>query len=66
MFRVRLISDYFGVDEGGPIHATQEEALRAARVMLSIHSYPVRAEIREFVDDRFVLTRVVGVLERSK
>jgi hypothetical protein len=66
MFRVRLISDYFGVDEGGPIHATQEEALRAARLMLSIHSYPVRAEIREFVDDRFVLTRVVGVLERSK
>jgi hypothetical protein len=66
MFRVRLISDYFGVDEGGPIHATQEEALRAARLMLSIHSYPVRAEIREFVDDRFVLTRLIGVLERSK
>jgi len=66
MFRVRLISDYFGVDEGGPIHATQEEALRAARLMLSIHSYPVRAEIREFVDERFRLTRLIGVLEPSK
>ena len=66
MFRVRLISDYFGVDEGGPIHATQEEALRAARLMLSIHSYPVRAEIRQFVDERCVYTRVVEVLERSK
>jgi hypothetical protein len=66
MFRVRLISDYFGVDEGGPIHATQEDALRAAQVMLCIHSYPVRAEIRQFVDDRFRLTRLIGVLEPSK
>lgn len=66
MFRVRLISDYFGVDEGGPIHATQEDALRAAQVMLRIHSYPVRAEIRQFVDDRFRLTRLVGVLEPSQ
>lgn len=66
MFRVRLISDYFGVDEGGPIHATQEDALRAAQVMLRIHSYPVRAEIRQFVDDRFRLTRLIGVLEQSK
>lgn len=65
MFRVRLISDYFGVDEGGPIHATREDAVRAAQLMLGIHPYLVRAEIRQFVDGRFRQTRLVGVLARS-
>ncbi len=65
MFRVRLISDYLGVDEGDLIHATRQGAVRAARLMLGSHAYPMRAEIRQFVDGRFRQVTVVGVLACS-
>lgn len=63
MFRLRLVSNHFGVDEKGPLYPTREQAVAVARWMLDIHPYPVRAEIRQFVDDRFRHTRVVEVLE---
>lgn len=66
MFRLRLVSRHFGVDEKGPLYASREEAVKAAQLMLRIHSYPVRAEVRQFVDDRFRQTRVVEVLENTR
>lgn len=46
MFRLRTISAVFGVDGDGPLHMTEADAIRAAKVMLAIHSGTVVVEIR--------------------
>ena len=63
MFRLRLIAREFGVDEGGPLHPSREDAVRAAKLMLQLHPYPIRAEIRQCVDTKFRRSKVVEVLE---
>lgn len=65
MFRLRLVSSAFGVDDGGPLHPTLEHAIQAARVMLLIHRHPLRAEIRQYLDAQMRRSRVVEVLEST-
>ncbi|KIA81401.1 MULTISPECIES: hypothetical protein [Chromobacterium] len=45
MYRLKLISPHFGIDDKGPLHPTQEQARQAAELMLRVYRGNVRAEV---------------------
>ncbi|AXE30416.1 hypothetical protein DK842_11210 [Chromobacterium phragmitis] len=47
MYRLKLISPDFGIDDNGPLHPTQEQARRAAELMLLVHKGRLRAEVHK-------------------
>ncbi|QEL57667.1 hypothetical protein [Chromobacterium paludis] len=47
MYKLKLISPNFGVDDRGPLHPTQEQARRAAELMLRVYRGNVRAEVHK-------------------
>lgn len=65
MYRLRLLSSHFGIDEKGPLYTSREAALNAAQLMLRVHSYPVRVEVIQFMDASLRETRLVAVLENT-
>ena len=52
MYRLRLISRDFGVDDSGPWHSTHEQARQAAKLMYLLYKGEVRVEIHRVVDLR--------------
>ncbi|RMC94368.1 hypothetical protein EAY64_15540 [Aquitalea palustris] len=52
MYRLRLISRDFGVDDSGPWHSTHEQARKAAKLMYLLYKGEVRVEIHRVVDLR--------------
>lgn len=52
MYRLKLISEQFGVDDSGPLHPSQEQARRAALVMWNVYRGQLRIEIHRVVDLR--------------
>ena len=52
MYRLKLISEQFGVDDSGPLHPCQEQARRAALVMWNVYRGQLRIEIHRVVDLR--------------
>lgn len=49
MYRLKLISEQFGVDDSGPLHPSQEQARRAALVMWNVYRGQLRIEIHRVV-----------------
>lgn len=47
MYRLKLISPDFGIDDTGPLHPTQEQARRAAELMLHVYKGRLRAEVHK-------------------
>lgn len=45
MYKLKLISEVTGVDFGGPLHPTIEDARRATEVMFAIHQERLTVEI---------------------
>jgi len=47
MYRLKLISPDFGIDDTGPLHPTQEQARKAAELMLHVYKGRLRAEVHK-------------------
>ncbi|POZ61082.1 hypothetical protein [Chromobacterium alticapitis] len=47
MYRLKLISPHFGIDDKGPLHPTQAQARQAAELMLQVYRGNVRAEVHK-------------------
>ncbi|UTH76520.1 hypothetical protein [Chromobacterium sp. IIBBL 290-4] len=47
MYRLKLISPDFGIDDSGPLHPTQEQARWAAELMLHVYKGRIRAEVHK-------------------
>ncbi|RXZ44784.1 hypothetical protein EBB06_02480 [Crenobacter cavernae] len=62
MYRVKLISPVFGVDDAGPLHPGVSEARRAAHLMLALYQGRVRAEIHRVIDLRLKQSECVEVI----
>jgi len=65
MYRLKLFSNLFGVDDRGPMHPTHEEARKAAQRMLMIHQGRVRIEIHRIIDLRTRKTEKVEEMGRQ-
>ncbi|OWY39021.1 hypothetical protein CEK28_09020 [Xenophilus sp. AP218F] len=52
MYRLKLISPDFGIDDRGPLHPSREQARRAAEWMLAAYKGRVKVEIHRVVDLR--------------
>ncbi|WP_159874855.1 MULTISPECIES: hypothetical protein [Aquitalea] len=52
MYRLRLISPEFGVDDSGPWHTTHDQARKAAKLMYLLYKKEIRVEIHRVVDIR--------------
>lgn len=69
MYRLKLFSRRFGVDESGPLHPTLEHAQRAAHVLLQAYHGDLKVEIRRVVDlqlrrSELVQTMVAKIIEK--
>jgi len=52
VYRLRLISRDFGIDDSGPWHSTHDQARKAAKLMYLIYHKQIRVEIHRVVDLR--------------
>lgn len=52
MYRLRLISPEFGIDDSGPWHSTHDQARKAAKLMYIVYKKQIRVEIHRVVDLR--------------
>lgn len=66
MYRLRLKSIHFGVDDGGPLHPSKEVAIAMAQHLLSFHKAPIRAEILQItLQGERRVPRVVEILDKA-
>jgi len=63
MYRLRLISPDFGIDDTGPLHSTHDQARKAAKLMHLLYKGKVRVEIHRVVDFRTRSTEKIEALE---
>lgn len=67
MFRLRLISPLFGVDETGPLHPSQKQAHEAALKLLKVyHEGELKIEIRRVVDFHWQKSEIVEIVGSIK
>ncbi|TDR76684.1 hypothetical protein DFP86_110110 [Paludibacterium purpuratum] len=59
MYRLKLISNTFGIDDKSPIYPTVESARNAAQVMLRLYRGKVKVEIYQVIDLRTHQKRVI-------
>jgi hypothetical protein len=67
MYRLRLISPIFGVDETGPLHPNQKQAQEAALKLLKVyHDGDLKIEIRRVVDFHWQKSEIVATVGNIK
>lgn len=66
MYRLKLISPRFGVDESGPLHPTLEHAQRAARILLQVYGGDIKVEIRKVLDLQLRRSELVETVAGEK
>jgi hypothetical protein len=59
MFRIKLVSDVYGIDDHSPIYQSLEQARKVAIRMLHIYHGQVRVEIYQMLDARSRNRRLV-------
>ena len=59
MFRLKMISNAFGIDDHSPLYPTLEQARDAARVMLRMYRGKVKVEIYQVLDLRTHKRKIV-------
>lgn len=62
MYRLKLISPRFGVDEKGPLHPTLQQAQRAAQILLQVYGRDIKVEIRKVLDLQLRRSELVETL----
>lgn len=62
MFRLRLVSYSFGIDDKSPIYPTLELARNIAQCMLTLYKGRVRVEIYKVTDFRSNVKQLVEAL----
>lgn len=62
MFRLKMISNAFGIDDKSPIYPTLESARSIAMLMLSIYHGKVRIEIYQITDSSTHKRRLVETI----
>ncbi|MDN0085386.1 hypothetical protein QU487_22035 [Crenobacter sp. SG2305] len=63
-YKVKVVSEIFGVDFDGPLHPTEAHARRAAQTLLAVHSGKIVVEIHKLLDPQFRSSEIVGRLEK--
>ncbi|MBV8045587.1 MAG: hypothetical protein JO171_00415 [Paludibacterium sp.] len=62
MYRLKLISNTFGIDDKSPIYPTADAARAAANVMLRLYRGKVKVEIYQVLDLRTNQKRVIETI----
>lgn len=62
MFRLKLISNTFGIDDKSPIYPTVDAARDAAKVMLRLYRGRVKVEIYQVLDLRTHQKRIIETI----
>jgi hypothetical protein len=63
MYKIKVISNVFGIDDHSPIFMTLDDARRIGQRMLLIHHEKVRVEIYQVLDLHTHSRRLVDTLE---
>jgi len=63
-YKVKVVSEVFGVDFNGPLHPTEDHARRAAQTLLAVHSGKIVVEIHKLLDEQLRHSEVVARLEK--
>lgn len=67
MYRLRLISPIFGVDEAGPFHPTQQDAHLAALRMLKLYREgELMVEVRKVTNFQWHRSEIIETLGSLK
>jgi len=65
MYRLKLISPRFGIDESGPLHPTLQHAQRAAQTLLLVYGGEIKVEIRKVLDLHLRRSELVETLRQD-
>jgi hypothetical protein len=65
VYRLKMVSNVFGIDDKSPIYPTLESAREVAQLMVNLYHGKVRVEIYQIVDANTHQRRLVETLGRS-
>lgn len=63
LYRLKLISPLFGVDDAGPLHPSVDAARAAARLLRRLYHGRVRVEIHRVIDLRLRRSECVEAMD---
>ena len=66
MYRIKVISNAFGIDDHSPIYMSLDDARKIAQRMLLIHNGKIRVEIYQILDLHLQTRRLVESIESSQ